>query len=106
VKVPITPKQIARAEKFGNPASKDCTKTMALKPKQIARLQKFGMSVPVDCAKKRTLWVEAKVVPKKVEVGDGAEEHMAPSEEYIDASSESVENNDRKGDEWDVVATK
>lgn len=112
MKVPMNPKQIARAQKCGNPVPKDGAKNMALKPKQIAQLEKFGMPVPVSCAKDKTLWVEAKIVPKKDTTGDCEDPKLTASAETVETPEgdetpvETMDISELKNEDWDVLVTK
>ena len=107
MKVPMNPKQITRAEKCGKSIPKDGVKNMTLKPKQLARLEKFGVPVPVSCAKTKTLWIEAKVVPKKEQTDQVEGEKVAEKEtaetseddDSVDVPTEPL----NKNEDWDVL---
>lgn len=110
MKVPMTPKQIARAEKLGISVPEDGVKNMALKPKQIAQLEKFGKPVPMSCANEKTLWIEAKVVPKKTKMNQTKESSVASNEEVEppvddEAQTETMDAGESKKDDWDVLVT-
>jgi hypothetical protein len=107
MKVPMNPKQITRAEKCGKTIPKDGVKNMTLKPKQLTRLERFGVPVPVSCAKARTLWIEAKVVPKKDQTGQFEGEkvveketvEMSEDDDSVDAPTGPLDKNE----DWDVL---
>lgn len=106
VKTPMTTTQIALAASMG---TIDSAKAAAMR-KLLIRSQNAGLPVPMmDCEKKdRTLWIEAKVVPKMIEAGKADKAKSESSEttfddESIDASTESADDSESKGDEWNVV---
>ena len=86
-------------------------------PKQVARAERFRVPHIVDYVKDRTLWIEAKVVPKAAEFAqpDEATSTNEPVDtktfmKIIDAFVQPVAINDSgsadKSDEWDVVVNK
>lgn len=117
MKIKMTPKQLAEAETVNGPTTNGAMR-VALKPKQIARLVALQKNLggATTWSQDKTLWVEAKVVPKNVETFlDDEEEEVAESVDTVTAEDESVyapvdedcgEAPAVKGDEWNVVAVK
>jgi hypothetical protein len=115
MKIRMTPKQLAKAETVNGPTTNGAMR-VALKPKQIARLvaRQKNLGGATTWSQDKTLWVEAKVVPKNGETfPDDEEEEVAESVDTVTAEDESVdapedcgEASAVKGDEWNVVAVK